>query len=63
MLVDSALFEGDSQLVVENVGALPTSTVQNAMVYLTVQSGTNKPGLYMRQSSSWVLLSDSDPVI
>ncbi len=59
MLADNAVFTGPSDIVAENVTALPASPVANRLVYLTQTSGANAPGLYIYgENIEWTLLSN-----
>lgn len=62
MLVDSAYFEGPSDIVADNVDSLPLSPEEGRMIYLLQQDGDSAPGLYLFLNSAWSLLSSGDPV-
>lgn len=62
MLVDSAVFEGPSTIVAENVTAMPANPDANAMVYLTQQAGEFEPGLYIFLEGAWMILSTGQEV-
>ena len=64
MLHDNALFENASDIVAENVTALPADPKVNAMVYLTVADGAFQPGLYIfSEVRTWTFLSNSAPIV
>lgn len=59
MIVDNAFIENASDIVADNVTALPASQASNTLVYLTLQSGQNAPGLYIySELGAWVFLSN-----
>lgn len=63
MLSDNAHFKGPSDLVVENVSALPSNPEAYRMVYLTAQQGAVEPGLYVYSAAGlWTLVSTSSTV-
>lgn len=62
MLVDSAVFDGPSTIVAENVTVLPPAPEANAMVYLLEQEGDFVPGLYIYLEAAWMILSTGSEV-
>lgn len=62
MLVDSAIIDGPSTIVAENVTVLPVAPEANAMVYLLQQEGSFEPGLYIFLENAWMILSTGDVV-
>lgn len=62
MLVDSGYFEGPSDIVADNVEALPASPEEGQMVYLLQVDGANQPGLFIYLNSQWNALSTGDPL-
>lgn len=63
MLADNAIFQNASDIVADNVTALPQSPKTNTLVYLLQNDGAFVPGLYIySELGTWTLLSNSAPV-
>lgn len=63
MLNDNARIEGPSDIVADNVTALPATAAANSLVYLTQVDRTFQPGLYIfTEANVWILLSNGEVV-